>query len=334
MKNIWLLGLIFLGISCSSVKNSHNYTYLVNSYTVNCTGVGPMDCMLIKKGDKAVEGEWENFYSKIEGFEYEPGYIYKLQVREEKLENVPADASSIKYTLVKVLEKKVDTKLLLNGTWDIAKINGSAIEAGTGGIPQLQIDTKEMSVSGSDGCNRLKGSIKKIENDAIEFTPMAGTQMMCPNMTNADKFNKTFAGVKKFEVENNTLTFFNEAGNAVLEFFKGSEPKQLINDIWVAEFIRGESLPGDLPRIEIHSADMRILGTDGCNNFKGQLTKLTNTELEVGLLAGTRMMCPDMTNADKFNSAINNVKTYKIANLRLSLFDSEGRQLMLLKKID
>ncbi|WP_312076161.1 DUF4377 domain-containing protein [Chryseobacterium sp.] len=41
----------------------------------------------------------------MEGFIYEPGFEYELKVRTEKLENVPADASSLKYVLVKEVGK-------------------------------------------------------------------------------------------------------------------------------------------------------------------------------------------------------------------------------------
>lgn len=73
------------------------------------------ECLLVQKNKNRIEGEWKYLYSKINGFELEEGYIYKLKVKEEKLENVPADASSIKYTLIEMLEKNVDKKLLLNG---------------------------------------------------------------------------------------------------------------------------------------------------------------------------------------------------------------------------
>lgn len=76
--------------------------YTVASRQGDCVGVAPQKCMLIKKGDAA---DWEFFYSSIEGFQYEPGYEYILEVREEKLDNVPVDASSIKYTLVRELSK-------------------------------------------------------------------------------------------------------------------------------------------------------------------------------------------------------------------------------------
>ncbi|WP_228441024.1 DUF4377 domain-containing protein [Chryseobacterium phosphatilyticum] len=78
-------------------------TIIVGPQTVDCSaGAGRMKCMQVK--EKASES-WTNFYSNIEGFTYEPGYEYVLKVKTEKIENPPADASSIKYTLVEQVSK-------------------------------------------------------------------------------------------------------------------------------------------------------------------------------------------------------------------------------------
>ncbi len=78
-------------------------TIIVGPQTVECSaGAGRMQCMQVKESASAA---WTNFYSNIEGFTYEPGYEYVLKVKTEKIENPPADASSIKYTLVEQVSK-------------------------------------------------------------------------------------------------------------------------------------------------------------------------------------------------------------------------------------
>ena len=62
--------------------------------------------MMVKKANAA---EWQYFYNQIEGFEHEPGYEYQIIVSKSKIENPPADASSLKYKLVKVVSKKLAT---------------------------------------------------------------------------------------------------------------------------------------------------------------------------------------------------------------------------------
>jgi len=95
-----LLGALFLMTSCSLKQNVVRYT--VASESVDCSGVGMQKCLLVKKADSL---DWEYFYSRIEGFNYERGFEYVLDVKEETVENVPADASSIKYILVKQISK-------------------------------------------------------------------------------------------------------------------------------------------------------------------------------------------------------------------------------------
>ena len=74
----------------------------VAPYRTACIGVGPMECLQVRR-----EGEdnYSLFYSKIEGFEFEPGYQYTLRVKVTPVENAPADASSERYALLEVVEK-------------------------------------------------------------------------------------------------------------------------------------------------------------------------------------------------------------------------------------
>src|SRR5256885_16908976 len=51
----------------------------------------------IRYGDNGVKtstGEWENFYSEIEGYKHEPGIRNVLRIQRYKRQNVPADASA------------------------------------------------------------------------------------------------------------------------------------------------------------------------------------------------------------------------------------------------
>ncbi len=74
----------------------------IADHTQDCVGVGPQKCLLVKQdGDT----DWKFFYTRIEGFTYEPGYEYKLLVKREPIKNPPADGASLRYTLVDMLEK-------------------------------------------------------------------------------------------------------------------------------------------------------------------------------------------------------------------------------------
>ncbi|ACS79096.1 META domain-containing protein [Maridesulfovibrio salexigens] len=339
MKKILILGILLFAAACSPVKNSE--IYWVNSYKQDCVGVGPMKCMLVQKGENPDQSQWQNFYSQIEGFEYQPGFIYKLKVKEEKMQDVPADASSIKYTLLKVLEKKEDARLKLSGNWEAVKINGSVIKIprirGAGVIPHLNIDISEMQISGSDGCNNFNGRITKVAKQKIEWGPVASTMKLCANMSIVDSFNQAFNAVAEYRINGDSLVLTDNEGKELLEFAKSGTPaKTLLNDIWIAEQVDGIVVTDKIsaPRLEINIAKMKVMGTDGCNYINGGIITLTNSELVFSPVAGTKKMCFDMTVPDKFNAILSQVRSYKIAELKLTLFDGKGRILAVLKKGD
>ena len=53
----------------------------------------------------SLDNDYNLFYDQIEGFEFEPGYEYELLVLVEPVENPPADASTLKYSLVEEVSK-------------------------------------------------------------------------------------------------------------------------------------------------------------------------------------------------------------------------------------
>jgi hypothetical protein len=100
-------------LSCESNENdpgirqlADESTLVVSHYKRDMTGVGPMLGLIIQKGESIGTNDWQFFYDNIEGFDYEWGYVYKLQVAYEEIPNPPADGSSIKTKLVKVISKE------------------------------------------------------------------------------------------------------------------------------------------------------------------------------------------------------------------------------------
>ncbi len=106
-----LLPFLYLVVvaSCGTTSSDLGEIQLrVNSYTVDCVGEMEGTCLLIQEGENIGTEDWEYFYyvNSIEGFEYEPGYIYDLIVVKRNIPNPPADGSSYKYELVKIISKK------------------------------------------------------------------------------------------------------------------------------------------------------------------------------------------------------------------------------------
>ena len=93
-------------------------TLFVNSNLVDCVGVAKQQCMLVKEN---LDDDWEFFYDAIEGFEFEQGYVYNLKIKVTEIENPPADASSLKYSLVEILEKQISNELKQNNNGIFSK---------------------------------------------------------------------------------------------------------------------------------------------------------------------------------------------------------------------
>ncbi|REG87624.1 DUF4377 domain-containing protein [Winogradskyella sediminis] len=207
--------------SCSATKET-TATYWVNSSKVNCdAGAGKTTCLQVSTTEHYDNAEWTNFYAPIEGFNFEPGYLQKIKVSETTLntQTTPADASSISYKLIKVLEKKQDPKLALHDIWATTHINETPIES-TSNVPTLEINTTEMRAYGTNGCNNYSGQIKNITANTIKFGAMASTRKMCMDMTIPDRFDKAFNTVSTYKKDGLHLILYNSTGDEVLRFKK------------------------------------------------------------------------------------------------------------------
>ncbi len=72
----------------------------VASEKVPCTGVAATECMQVRESEDA---PWTNYYGEIEGFDYEPGNVYHLRIKEFEVEKPAADASSKRWIMDGIL---------------------------------------------------------------------------------------------------------------------------------------------------------------------------------------------------------------------------------------
>jgi heat shock protein HslJ len=207
----------------SSEKNAETILF-VNSSKVECTGVGKMLCLQTQESETLKPNDWKNFYGNIEGFEYESGYIYKLSVKKEKLDpaTVPADASTLKYSLVKVIEKNRDEKMRLHDIWALRAIDGNMIDVGNfQKHPVLEIHLNDMKIFGNDGCNTMFGSIETLDEKTIVFGAIGGTKMACSNMELSSKYTSGLEKTKTYKLDGLQLYLYDADGNELLRYENG-----------------------------------------------------------------------------------------------------------------
>ncbi|MBP7274234.1 MAG: DUF4377 domain-containing protein [Saprospiraceae bacterium] len=192
----------------------------VSGVKTDCsTGAGKTKCLLVSKNENLQNATWENFYAPIEGFNYEEGVFKKIQVKVQQTdkENVPADASSIKYKLVKELERIPAPRAALSGKWTLTKLNNAPISRAVP-LPTLEIDLAQKQFSGSGGCNRYSAQIKHMSTNAIELSPIVSTKMACINKNIESEYFGQLAEAITFAVADKKLIFYDKDSKEILLF--------------------------------------------------------------------------------------------------------------------
>jgi hypothetical protein len=103
MKKLMVITVLsFFVIACKKelVKEQ---TLIVADHKVSCTGLVPQQCLLIKEKET---DNWEFFYDHIEGFDYESGYQYVIEIKVYDVTNPPIDGSGKRYVLKRIINKQ------------------------------------------------------------------------------------------------------------------------------------------------------------------------------------------------------------------------------------
>ena len=84
------------------IHEEHTEILTIGPYTMTCYGPFEQDC-LMEYNEEA--GGWHFFYDGIEGFDFEPGYIYTLEVRLEDRGTEIQDVGRYSYHLIKIVDR-------------------------------------------------------------------------------------------------------------------------------------------------------------------------------------------------------------------------------------
>lgn len=195
--------ILLLALACTSNDELQSKILIIGDHLVDCTGVGPQKCMLVKESQ---EEEWSYFYDKIKGFEYEPGFTYELIVSETEIENPAADASSIQYVLKEVISKTPTQEGAdLMKEWTVLKLKGLDQLSSA---PTLVFQEEDQKLSGFAGCNNYF-STYQLKGQEITFDHSGATRKLCPDMSVEDVFFKLLPEVARYEVVKKELYLYN-----------------------------------------------------------------------------------------------------------------------------
>lgn len=316
-------------------------TVYVGPELVDCVGVGPQKCMQVKS---APGDEYSMFYDTIEGFDFEPGYEYELLVREEQVENPPADASSLRWVLVSQLSKEPvsgSTSAQLEGPeWSLQlylNAEGELVEP----LPGTYTSAIFMDgqVNGNAGCNSYFGGFEA-DGSSLSISSLASTEMFCGNppgvMDQESAFLKAMGSAASYQVDESQLTILDESGDPVLVFDK-AEPLTIPGSLWdVLAYNNGKQAVVTVmlgTQITAYfGEDGRLTGTAGCNNYSATY-EIDGDQISIGPAIATRMACGEpegiMDQEMAYLAALEQASTLQFVDQqRLILMDTDGSRLV------
>src|SRR5690606_15987062 len=99
---------------------------------------------------------------------------------------------------------------ILSGSWEMAKWTGyeNVSAAFPQGLPVLVIDTEALTVTGSNGCNAIRGKVRYSREAAtIQFYEIASTKMFCQTVPE-NEFHQALASVDNYRVTQEHLVIY------------------------------------------------------------------------------------------------------------------------------
>lgn len=200
-------------------------TIVVGPMKILCVDVGPQECLLIKESER---DPWKAYYSEIDGFYYEEGFVYQLRVAAVRRDNPPADASAFTYQLLEQISKTADTyggtrvieDLLTGRTWRLDTFTDGSFEEPAMLSPEITLEfTRDGAMRGSAGCNQYFGEYRVQQNKGLLVTGVGATRMSCPEESVNQQETKYLEALEK--------TIRLEAGLNVLRLYYGLDDRAL-----------------------------------------------------------------------------------------------------------
>jgi heat shock protein HslJ len=115
-----------------------------------------------------------------------------------------------------------------------------------------------------------------------------------------------------------------------------TDQSMLLHDIWALEKIEQVSVTQadfgrEIPVLEFHVADQKVMGNSGCNQLSGSC-KVEGNKITLGPLMSTKMACPG-NGEQRFLNALHKVNSFRIEGLKLFLLEG-GVEKLQFKKVD
>ncbi|MDG6249693.1 META domain-containing protein [Methanocalculus sp.] len=245
-----------------------------------------------------------------------------------------SDADGVPSLIFAKVPEKVPIAAALPGTaWELGTIgskDGTASSVLSGTTISLVFD--EETLGGSAGCNRYFGSFEAT-GDGIAIGAIGSTKMYCGEagvMEQEQQYLATLGEVSSYEIGSETLTFFDEEGNARLVFHPKPNEITLGNGKWMLESITEDGLQTTvLPDRAVTAIfdNGSVGGTGGCNSYSAAYEVSEDGRLRIEPPIQTLVYCmPEavMDQESRYFSLLTEMTKYEIEEDRLLLSSSDG----------
>jgi heat shock protein HslJ len=303
-------------------------TVYVGPTLVDCEGVAPQQCMLVKE---SLEGDWTLYYDQIEGFVHEEGFDYRLRISEEEVQNPPADASSIRWVLVEVLDKSRS----LEGTrWTLdSYLNSEGVLAKALPSSEATAEFRAGSVGGNASCNSFFGSYE-IDGEELSVELGGMTEMYCAPeelMEQEGDYLAALGSAASYSIVEDLLQIESSDGTPVLTYLV-LQAQPLVGTTWqLTGYNNGKggfsSVLAGTEITALFANDGQLGGSAGCNNYATSY-EVDGSAISIGPVASTMMACPEpngvMDQEGAYLAALEGAATFEIEGDTMRMTDADG----------
>jgi heat shock protein HslJ len=285
-------------------------------------------CLQVKEN---LSENYTMFYDEIEGFCFAPGYEYVIKVREELVDNPPADASSKKWALVEVISKtgNITAAQLEGAKWHLDSFMNQGETMCV--LPGTEVTAlfEAGRVSGNAGCNNYGGQYV-VEGDNLTISGVFSTLMFCAgNISEQESvYLANLQSAGSYNVSGNLLKIMDSNGTIVLTY-SVVQSLPLTGTEWsMLSYNNGRGgLVSALAGTEITALfgmDGTLVGLAGCNRYTTSY-EINDSAIEISPAATTRMFCsmPEgiMEQESEYLAALESATRYEIDGDQLVLFN-------------
>lgn len=208
----------------------------------------------------------------------------------------------------------------ISGEWNIIELNGTVVVPAPGqAFPYIGFDSEQKRLYGNSGCNRMMGSYEYVSEDgALKLGSIAGTRMMCEDMTLEKNVLSVLSRVKKCVwLNDGNLALCASSPNRPLLVLQKRE-ELVLDDLggrWKVVEADGQPVPQGMekqPVLELDITKMTLHGNGGCNILNGGIRTEEGVSQSIAFtqLISTMMACPDMEVEGRITKALNDTRSF------------------------